>query len=354
MQEKYIVYLHNLSAGVSSLAKIAHITNIYPFLSCVGIEINEDKINFSDYDFIKSVAKIAKVSVCSDSVVHSSDYNFNETYDSNICVAVIDTGISNHLDFTVPQRIIKFVDMVNNKENPYDDNGHGTAVAGVICGSGIMSSGKHMGVAYKSNLVAIKAIKANGEGSTLEILQAMQWVYDNHELYNIKVVCMSFGAEATGKNDPLAMGVAALWRQGVVVVASSGNSGPEEGSIMSPGICPDIITVGGADTVHGVEHVAEFSSVGPCYGYNKPDILAPAIDIISCGTEEDYVSMSGTSISAPMVAGAAMIICAYHSNYTNDKIKEIIIKTATPMNCEKSKCGSGLLCLENIYKEITD
>ena len=75
----------------------------------------------------------------------------------------------------------------------------------------------------------------------------MQWVYDNHKKRNIRVVCMSFGSEPLGYNDPIMSGAEELWKNGIVVVAAAGNSGPEFQTIKSPGVSSRIITVGGFD-----------------------------------------------------------------------------------------------------------
>lgn len=352
MKEKYIVYLHDLSDGVRSLAKVTSITNIYPFLSCAGVETDKGAAAFDKYDFVKSVAEIARVSVCAGELQSSVSFETISEKADGVTVAVIDTGISAHIDFTVPQRIAEFVDVTADISQPYDDNGHGTAVAGVLSGSGLMSGGRFRGVAPGARLIAIKAISASGEGSTLEILQAMQWIFTNYKKYGIRVVCMSFGSTPVGKNDPLALGAAALWEQGIVVVASGGNNGPNPGSIMSPGICPDIITVGGADTQGEIPKIANFSSRGPAGGYEKPDIIAPAVGVMCCGTSEDYITMSGTSISTPMVAGAAAIIIAKHPNYTADKVKEIIMNTASPLDCPANSCGRGMLDLNAILRSL--
>ena len=352
MREKFIVFLHDLSEGVRNLSKVSAVTNLYPFLSCAGVETDKGADIFAQYDFVKSVAEIARVSVCAERTGASVGNDYITSGGDGVTVAVIDTGISSHIDFTLPQRIVHFVDLIADGRAPYDDNGHGTAVAGVLAGSGLMSGGKHRGVAPGAKLVAIKAINSSGEGSTLEILQSMQWLYNNHKKYNIKVACMSFGSPPAGKNDPLALGAAALWEQGIIVVASGGNAGPDNSTIMSPGICPNIITVGGADTSAENIGIADFSSRGPANGFNKPDIIAPAVDITSCGNNEDYIQISGTSISAPMVAGAAAVILSRRPSYTADKVKEVILKTASHLSCPINACGHGILNMPAILKAL--
>jgi len=126
----------------------------------------------------------------------------------------------------------------------------------------------------------IKALDSTGETKSNTIIDAMQYVYDIHKKYNIKVVCMSFGADYTGENDPLQQGALALWNSGLIVVAAAGNSGPEHNSIKSPGTGSRIITVGGIDDGRNDNEIkiADFSSRGPVNYKFKPDVVAPAID----------------------------------------------------------------------------
>lgn len=190
-------------------------------------------------------------------------------------------------------RICEFVDFVNGKQQEYDDNGHGTFVCGVCSGSGCLSNFRYSGIAPKTNVFALKALDGKGEASANKILDAMQWVYENHKEKNIKVVCMSFGSEPLGKSDPIMLGAEALWNEGVVVVAAAGNSGPEYQTIKSPGISSKIITVGGIDDNRYDSksfnrkyfEIADFSSRGPAFRHVKPDIVAPSVDIVSCGVK---------------------------------------------------------------------
>lgn len=270
----------------------------------------------------------------------------------NQTIAYIDTGISPHLDFTLGKnRIIKFVDLINHRIFPYDDNGHGTFVSGVGSGSGLMSSGKYGGICPKSNIIAIKALDKGGEANSLKILEAMQWVYDYHKKYNIKVVCMSFGSEPLGENDPIMQGAEKLWEQNLVVVSAAGNSGPEYKTIKSPGISKKIITVGGFDDnriddqsyLPEFFEIADFSSRGPAFEEFKPDLVAPAVDITSCGIYSPYTKLSGTSVATPMVAGVSALLLEKKPNLTPAEIKKILTENCKPITFNKNQEGSGYL-----------
>lgn len=265
-------------------------------------------------------------------------------------VAFIDTGLFRHSDFLIGQnRIKKFVDFVGEKTYAYDDNGHGTFVAGVCAGNGALSGGKYMGFAPKANIYSLKALDSKGEAFSNKILNAMQWVYENHKKYKIKVVCMSFGSEPLGLNDPIMNGAEELWKSGIIVVAAAGNSGPEFQSIKSPGVSKRLITVGGMDDNRLDDNnfsstffeIADFSSRGPSFKSFKPDLVAPAVDIISCKNGGGYTKLSGTSVATPMIAGAMCLLCEKNPNITPDEAKRKLLSVCKPISYNRNLEGFG-------------
>lgn len=273
-------------------------------------------------------------------------------------IAFIDTGITSHADFVLGENRIKtFKDFVGNKTTPYDDNGHGTFVCGVCAGSGAMSKFRYSGIASKSQLHVLKALDAKGEANASKILDAMQWVYDNHKKCKIKIVCMSFGSEPLGVNDPIVFGAEALWNEGVLVVAAAGNSGPEFQTIKSPGISRKIVTVGGIDdNRYDNKHfdkqffeIAEFSSRGPAFRSVKPDVVAPSVGITSCATDGFYTQLSGTSVATPMVAGICALILQKQPNLSPDKVKRILLQICNPLGFAQNLEGYGLPDVSKLY-----
>lgn len=238
------------------------------------------------------------------------------------------------------------------EKKTYDDNGHGTFVAGAGSGNGLMSKGKYAGIAPNSKIISIKALNNLGEASAIKILEAMQWVHDNFQKYNIRVVCMSFGSEPLGINDPIMKGAEVLWNKGIIMVAAAGNSGPEFETIKSPGISPKIITVGGLNdnrTENGLFNpenfqVAEFSSRGPALRRYKPDLIAPAVNITSCSNlvKNPYTTLSGTSVATPMIAGICSLMVDKQPNITPDIIKRRLISTCSGITFNKNIEGAGL------------
>ena len=218
----------------------------------------------------------------------------------------------------------------------------------MCCGSGALSGGKFSGVAPQANIISLKALDKNGEASADKILNAMEWVYNNHKEYNIRVVCMSFGSEPLGFNDPIMKGAEALWREGVVVVAAAGNSGPEFQTIKSPGVSSQIITVGGFND-NRIEdefdknyfEIAKFSSRGPAFSRFKPDMVAPAVEINSCGIGNKYVKLSGTSVATPMIAGFCALILEAKPFYKPNEIKRILLSSCKPISYNRNLEGFG-------------
>ena len=336
----------------------------YPFINSVKLSLNLDEMyKLSRVENVKYISSVAKVTALMHVTKEVHKINIMKDLRGSFSVCIIDTGIYPHLDFVLGRnRIVKFVDMINNITVPYDDNGHGTFTAGVLSGTGLVSNKKYSGVYTNANIISVKALDKNGETSASTILSAMQWVMDNKDTYNIKVVCMSFGADPTNALDPLMIGAEVLWNNGITVVSAAGNSGPSRGTIKSPGTSNKIITVGALDdrrengkyNVPKFE-VAEFSSRGPAFDYYKPDVLACGVNIISTNNFVDhkfYTIMSGTSVSTPVVAGIASRMLSIYPKLTPMEIKTLVIASCNKLNNNRNSEGFGWVDVENMIKAL--
>lgn len=285
-------------------------------------------------------------------------------------IAILDTGIYPHQDLVRPKnRIVAFKDFINNRQTPYDDNGHGTFVAGVAAGNGYLSGGKYRGIAPDASLIGVKVMDENGSGDSSDIIAGMQWVVNNKDKYNIRVLSVSLGAKpgSVTKFDPLAVAVDAVWDKGIVVVVAAGNSGPRQNTITTPGISSKVITVGAVDDKRTIEYeddkMADFSSRGPVNRrLIKPDLVAPGVNIRSLATNkeyrgtrleemsEPYRNMSGTSVSTPIVSGAAALMLSMNDKLTPDEIKKKFMKNTYKMKVSEYAQGSGILDISNLVK----
>lgn len=358
---KCLIYVSGFNANVKNLEDFGiKIEEKFPFINAISAKVPVELINKlsmkSYVEYISSQSKVEALMNIARKVLKAE----NIAGGNEVTIAYIDTGIAPHADFKlVKNRIVKFVDLINEKNNPYDDNGHGTFVAGVGSGNGALSGGKYRGIAPNSNIVSIKALDKHGEANATKILEAMQWVYDNNLEYNIKVVCMSFGSEPLGFNDPIMKGAEALWRKGIVIVSAAGNSGPDYQTIKSPGISPRIITVGGMNDNRFDEEykeeffeIAKFSSRGPAFNKFKPDIVAPSVDINSCSNKEGYTKLSGTSVATPMIAGLCALAYEKNKYLKPDQIKRALLASSNGITYNRNLEGYGLPNLEKFLRYV--
>lgn len=350
-----IVHLAHYEKDIGMYDKKYNGVKKFPFVSCFGVCLPLGAINTLACDksvrFVSDDCRVCSLMYKTKRFLHL-DYLYSLiTKNNEYTVVIIDTGIYEHIDFVLGKnRLIKFVDLISNKTVPYDDNGHGTFIAGVMCGNGINK--KYAGIDKISNIIVIKALDSTGETTTTKILEAMQWVLQNKEKFNISTVCMSFGS-VYREDDPLVNAAEILWNNGIVVVTAAGNSGPDGETIMSPGSSRRVITVGSLDDISlGNIAVADFSSRGPAGNYYKPDIVVPGTDIISTNVfsvdRKFYTKMSGTSVSAPMVAGVASLLKNINPRYSPDEIKYMLITACNRIEGDRNKEGYGYLDLRKL------
>ena len=265
-------------------------------------------------------------------------------------VALLDTGIYPHIDFK--NRIWAFADFVSHKCRPYDDNGHGTHVAGILAGDGTASMGRYKGVAPGCGITSLKVLDGNGNGSRENVLQAFQWILENRNRYRIRIVNISVGTTYRTKNDQdvLIKGVEKLWDEGLVVVAAAGNQGPKPGSVTAPGCSKKVITVGSSDMLSGSSAV---SGRGPTFEcVCKPDLVAPGSRVTSCaaGGSRFYGIKSGTSMSTPLISGAAALMLEKNPQLTNVEIKMMLKESADDMGLPRNQQGWGKFNLRKFMK----
>lgn len=267
---------------------------------------------------------------------------------AGVNVAVLDTGMYMHNDLR--ENLIEFRDFVNKRPDAYDDNSHGTHVCGIIGASGRMSGGLYKGIAPSAGLVPLKVLGQNGTGAPSDIISGIEWILRNHESWNIRVVNISIGTGSSKCEDEsslLVKSVDALWDAGLTVITSAGNNGPGYRSITTPGISRKVITVGTNDVMSHIDESGRrhttYSGKGPTFcDISKPDIIAPGSSIVSCYPRlGGYAAKSGTSMSTPIVSGAAALAFSYNKSLTNNQFKSLLCRTADDIGLDRYTQGCG-------------
>ncbi len=288
-----------------------------------------------------------------------------------VTVAVLDSGLweteALATNTSGKPRVLARYDAIKNttETEVFDESGHGTHMTSVIAHSGAVTvngnpTGTFKGIAPDANLVAVKAFNVEGQGALLDIVRAVQWVVDNQEAYNIRVLNLSFSQRPRWHywEDPINQAVMRAWAAGITVVAAAGNEGPEPMTIGSPGNIPYIITVGAitdswTPDSRDDDYIPDFSSRGPTpSAHIKPDIVAPGGHITGIARPESTLTqehpeymlstgefvMTGSSQAAALVSGIIALLLQLEPQLSADEIKCKLTSSAEP-----AINGDGLL-----------
>ncbi len=222
-------------------------------------------------------------------------------------------------------------DFVNNDADPMDDNGHGSHVAGIICGR----SSTIEGLAKDAQLYVYKALDRNGNGSASNVIAAIEQAVKD----SVKVLNLSLGTPSGSADDPLSTAVNRAVQAGIVVVVAAGNTG-DYSSINSPGSAQYALTVGAADA----GTIASFSSKGPEPEKYliKPEVVAPGVSVLSAKKGGGYVQMSGTSMSAPFVTAIAAGLRELHPDWSAMEIRAAVISNSSDLGKPVFSQGHGI------------
>ena len=289
-----------------------------------------------------------------------------------IAAAMLDTGVAPHPDLR--EKVLCFRDFVKHNRPGtygnfpfYDDNGHGTHVAGILCGSGKLSQGKYRGLAPGVRLVVGKVLDERGDGDTEAMLEGLNWVLKIKDRYRIRILNISVGIgdlEDARKESALREKLEQIWESGILVVCAAGNKGPKEGSVSSVGGSSKVVTVGC--------HDGNFFSGNSrrCENYSgrgvlgavpiKPDLVAPGTDIVSCHVgcyrlrgqyRNAYVAKSGTSMATPIVSAAAALALERYPELNNEECKQRLQYTANDLGAPWNQQGWGMVNVRRLLGE---
>jgi subtilisin family serine protease len=290
---------------------------------------------------------------------------------SGVVVAVLDSGIDkNHPDLA--GKVVGEVNFVDSERTTDDLLGHGTAVAGIIAGSGTASGGEYMGAAPGASLLNVRVIDSQGSGQISDIIAGIDWAIEN----DADVLSMSLGGLNLGEsNPPISMAADNAMDAGTVVCVAAGNlderllllmlvaSSVCLGCVESPGDGVKVITVGATDCD---DRIAAFSGSGPLRdGRYKPTLVAPGVNVVSTvppnldiegKINNYYAGASGTSLSTPVVAGVAALLIQAEPEITPAGVKAALTRGATKLSNTQDEeyetyyQGAGLLDANGSYE----
>jgi serine protease AprX len=282
---------------------------------------------------------------------------------AGVGVAVIDSGIAPTWDLA--NRVTHFRDFTNGGivAALSDGYGHGTHVAGLIAGNGLLSLGKYVGIAPSARIIGLKVLDSQGAGYTSDVIAALEFAVTNRVTLGIDVINLSLGHPVFERpeTDPLVHAVQNAAAAGIVVVVSAGNWGLDAGGdvgyggITSPGNAAAALTVGAmrtkATASRSDDEIALFSSRGPTWydGRIKPDVVAPGQALVAINSLAStlfqnpllhvdiapYIKLSGTSMAAAVASGVVALMIEANrldegatSRLTPNTVKAILQYTA--------------------------
>lgn len=238
---------------------------------------------------------------------------WNRTMGSRIRIGVIDTGA----DYSHPDlrsALARGINLIRGNAMPFDDNGHGTHIAGTIAAAGSQTG--LVGVAPMAVLYPVKAFDHKGTAFVSDIIYGIDWCVQNR----MHIINMSFGMRSRSK--AFRDAVANAYNAGIVVVASSGNNSRRT-TADYPARYAKAISVGATDAN---KRVAPFSNRS-----GRIDILAPGDKIRSTWLNGKYTELSGTSMATSHVSGVIALLLAARPGLSPLQVKQLLRKTASPV-----------------------
>lgn len=269
-------------------------------------------------------------------------------------VCVLDTGVNyNHPDLL--GRVILGPDFVNGDNDPMDDNGHGTHVAGII----ISRNDVYKGIANGANVVAVKVMNSGGGGTGTNILQGIDWCINNKDNYNISAISMSISTTnlysnyCDGAYPALTDEINQALNNNILVMSASGNDGSST-SLPLPACITNATSIGAVDDN---DNVASFSDTASFL-----DLLAPGVSIVST-YDSGFRALSGTSMSTPHISALALLIKQYsilesvnlNAFEIENKIKSTgkdVIDSRNGLTFKRMDVYKALLSLDNFKPEL--
>lgn len=331
---RVLIEFSNLGETVEKKLKSMGCTVFYRnnFIKVISAEVSPKNINrLIELPYIKYISLDKHCYLCGSNILSSNGISSSTKLPGTgkgITIGIIDSGVYPHTDLKKPTNKIKnFIDIYSEITEPYDNNGHGTFISGVICGSGITKSGMYKGIAIDSSIVMIKAFDSLGKCYCSDLLQGLDYIKNNPDL-EIKIILLPCELNSY---DKFLLSLFDKYFQffsdiNIPIIVSAGHNGNVEGKISGFALLDNCITVGGIINSRYEKKPYKYSSGGIVTKTIKPNFVAAASNIVSLNCDPSYISVrnglkvyprklqeqyttySGTSISAAYIAGICAII----------------------------------------------
>ena len=340
----------------------------------ISAELNSRGIDrILEYPEVEKIYLDEYLFLCGMSVTTANKIHFSETHGlsgTGIGIGLVDSGIFPHPDLTSPiNRIELFEDLINNYQYPYDDNGHGTSMAGILCSNGLSSNNVYKGICSKSNLFCYKAFDKLGKGFASDILYSIESLSNISKEKNIKILCLPF--ELLTHSTFIISCFHSVFNyaisKGLIPIVPSGSNLNNSSSIMGIATLPNCITVAGLDTVSSTIKPYLYSSIGPYGKLSKPDLSAACVNIVSLNCDSNYISQkngikiypskldapykafTGSSIATAYISGLCALLCEKNPSMTFKDMSSLLTVACEPIeDISKTAQGKGTLNINKL------
>jgi serine protease AprX len=292
---------------------------------------------------------------------------------AGVDVALVDTGVTPVQGLSAAGKVVYGPDLSFDSQAPnlrnLDGYGHGTHLASIIAGRDEAATQPYasdttdfLGLAPDARIVSVKVGDSRGVSDVSQVIAGLDWVGQHAHTngLNIKVVNLAYGTDSTQSYlvDPLAFAVEALWRQGIAVVVSAGNRGPNSGGMNDPATDPYVMAISAIDTnytaTYSDDSVASFSSYGNAQ--RKPDFGAPGVHVAGLRVPGSWIDQqygstatvgtrffrgSGTSQAAAVTSGVVALLQQAHPGWSDDQVKAALGGTAQNVSASGSVSQAG-------------
>lgn len=346
-QERYIVTYDSSSFDRSVLGQFQFET-VFDYSIIDGMALRMTPTTASSMESLGSIESVQPdIPVFLPVMEGDGDDSNRDSYGGSGTVAVLDTGVDDdHVD--LEGQVISHEDVRSNSNDPEDRHGHGTHVSSILAGTG-EGNQEYEGIAPNADIRNYKVLDDTGGG---DMSTAIKGIEEASEDSDVIVLSLGANVDECDGTDPLSKAVNNAAEKGIAVVVAAGNEGPDGQTLTSPGCAEKAFTVGSS---HLQEDVSDFSSRGPTAdGRLKPDIVAQGENIMAAEaqTREDYTSKSGTSMSAPYVAGAVAVLME-EEDTTNSEYFESMMETAFTLDEDQYAEGNGNINITAAQQQIS-